>query len=123
MAESFQQRSQVSKYLLLFLFLFTRNNNYADEGEVYTWGDYGEFGQLGLGPSKGTKATEGPTQITSLKGKAVDIACGDNHCLCVVANDSEQKWLYSWGRNVEGQLGLGDTNHRWVSFFFIFIIF
>jgi len=61
--------------------------------------------------------TEGPTQVITLTGKAVDITCGDNHCLCVATTDSEQKCLFSWGRNSEGQLGLGDTTHRWASLF------
>ncbi|EFJ17371.1 hypothetical protein SELMODRAFT_179009 [Selaginella moellendorffii] len=70
---------------------------------IYSWG-WGDFGRLGHGNSSDLFV---PHPIKALQGLEIrQIACGDSHCLAVTA-DGE---VYSWGRNQNGQLGLGDTD-------------
>ena len=77
----------------------------APEREVYAWG-WGDFGRLGTGDPGDRHA---PTPVRALRGVHVEhVACGDSHCL-VVARDGT---LFSFGRNQNGQLGLGDTEDR-----------
>lgn len=69
---------------------------------VYSWG-WGDFGRLGHGNSSDLFI---PRAIKGLKGLEIkQIACGDSHCLAVTG-DGE---VHSWGRNQNGQLGLGHT--------------
>ncbi|ERN08779.1 ultraviolet-B receptor UVR8 [Amborella trichopoda] len=70
--------------------------------QVYSWG-WGDFGRLGHGNSSDLFT---PRPIKSLQGlKIKQITCGDSHCLAVTAQGEVQ----SWGRNQNGQLGLGHT--------------
>ncbi|XP_017178763.3 ultraviolet-B receptor UVR8 isoform X1 [Malus domestica] len=70
--------------------------------EVYSWG-WGDFGRLGHGNSSDLFT---PQPIKALHGiKIRQIACGDSHCLAVTMEGEVQ----SWGRNQNGQLGLGTT--------------
>lgn len=70
--------------------------------EVYSWG-WGDFGRLGHGNSSDLFT---PQPIKALHGlKIKQIACGDSHCLAVTVDGEVQ----SWGRNQNGQLGLGTT--------------
>ncbi|OAY65499.1 ultraviolet-B receptor UVR8 [Ananas comosus] len=72
------------------------------ELQVYSWG-WGDFGRLGHGNSSDVFT---PQPIKALEGlKIKQIACGDSHCLAVTM-DGEVR---SWGRNQNGQLGLGTT--------------
>ncbi|CAK7354710.1 unnamed protein product [Dovyalis caffra] len=74
----------------------------ASRMEVYSWG-WGDFGRLGHGNSSDLFT---PQPIKALHGlKIRQIACGDSHCLAVTT-DGE---VLSWGRNQNGQLGLGTT--------------
>ncbi|KAL3696817.1 hypothetical protein R1sor_010893 [Riccia sorocarpa] len=67
---------------------------------VYSWG-WGDFGRLGHGNSSDLFI---PHPIKALKGiEFKQIACGDSHCLAITT-DGE---VHSWGRNQNGQLGLG----------------
>ncbi|KAH7278303.1 hypothetical protein KP509_38G035100 [Ceratopteris richardii] len=69
---------------------------------VYSWG-WGDFGRLGHGNSSDLFI---PQPIKGLQGIEIrQIACGDSHCLAVTV-DGDVK---SWGRNQNGQLGLGHT--------------
>ncbi|PNX79082.1 putative E3 ubiquitin-protein ligase HERC1-like protein, partial [Trifolium pratense] len=68
--------------------------------EVYSWG-WGDFGRLGHGNSSDLFI---PQPIRALQGLRIkQIACGDSHCLAVTMEGEVQ----SWGRNQNGQLGLG----------------
>ncbi|KAF8018639.1 hypothetical protein BT93_H3509 [Corymbia citriodora subsp. variegata] len=68
--------------------------------EVYSWG-WGDFGRLGHGNSSDVFT---PQPIKTLQGLRIkQIACGDSHCLAVTMEGEVQ----SWGRNQNGQLGLG----------------
>lgn len=73
--------------------------------EVYSWG-WGDFGRLGHGDPSDRLI---PAPVAALSGIAVQhVACGDSHCL-VVAQVGK---LFTFGRNQNGQLGLGDTQDR-----------
>ncbi|KAG0489759.1 hypothetical protein HPP92_006622 [Vanilla planifolia] len=70
--------------------------------QVYSWG-WGDFGRLGHGNSSDVFT---PQPIKALEGiKIKQLACGDSHCLAVTVFGEVQ----SWGRNQNGQLGLGNT--------------
>ncbi|XP_077224913.1 ultraviolet-B receptor UVR8-like [Tasmannia lanceolata] len=70
--------------------------------QVYSWG-WGDFGRLGHGNSSDLFT---PQPIKAFQGlKIKQIACGDSHCLAVTMEGEVQ----SWGRNQNGQLGLGTT--------------
>lgn len=67
---------------------------------MFVWGD-NYFGQLGLGHRVGRSS---PIKLTLPNGaKVSNIAMGTAHVL-VKANDG---YLYVWGRNMNGELGLG----------------
>ncbi|KAE8810905.1 ultraviolet-B receptor UVR8-like [Hordeum vulgare] len=73
-----------------------------DEMQLYSWG-WGDFGRLGHGNSSDVF---NPQPIVALQGmKIKQIACGDSHCLAVTFNGQ----VHSWGRNQNGQLGLGNN--------------
>ena len=78
------------------------------DGLVYACG-LNDEGQLGVGDMEQMLV---PTLITGqLQGKtAVYVAAGDHHTLCITGDGS----LFSWGRNLFGQLGVGDTENRHV---------
>ncbi|XP_043720605.1 ultraviolet-B receptor UVR8-like isoform X4 [Telopea speciosissima] len=70
--------------------------------QAYSWG-WGDFGRLGHGNSSDLFT---PQPIKALHGLRIkQIACGDSHCLAVTIEGEVQ----SWGRNQNGQLGLGHT--------------
>ena len=73
--------------------------------EVYSFGD-NEFSQLGR-DSKPTTYTNEVVKISSLSN-IVRIECGTYHSVCI--NNTGD--LYVFGRNKQGQLGLGNTNGR-----------
>ncbi|KAG8071013.1 hypothetical protein GUJ93_ZPchr0006g45541 [Zizania palustris] len=73
-----------------------------DELQLYSWG-WGDFGRLGHGNSSDVF---NPQPIEVLQGvRITQIACADSHCLVVTAAGQ----VHSWGRNQNGQLGLGNT--------------
>ncbi|XLS52130.1 hypothetical protein HN51_012807 [Arachis hypogaea] len=64
----------------------------------------GDFGRLGHGDHSDLLI---PHPITALHGlKVKQIACGDSHCLALTTKGE----VLSWGRNQNGQLGLGTAN-------------
>ncbi|KAM7257412.1 hypothetical protein ACFE04_013153 [Oxalis oulophora] len=70
--------------------------------QVYSWG-WGDFGRLGHGNSSDLFT---PQPIKALQGLSIkQIACGDSHCLAVTMDGQ----VLSWGRNQNGQLGLGTS--------------
>ncbi len=74
------------------------------DNELYTWGNNHE-GQLGLGIIDGEDQNY-PLKVELLDGDIEQISMGDDHSTAVV-NDGTSDHLYTWGRNEEGQLGLG----------------
>ena len=76
------------------------------EGKLYSFGD-NYNGQLGLNNDYifGKKM---PTLIRGIP-EIRRIECGYNYSMCIDVND----YLWLFGGNDEGQLGLGDKNHRY----------
>ncbi|XP_078434073.1 regulator of chromosome condensation (RCC1) family protein isoform X2 [Wolffia australiana] len=77
--------------------------SYSESGlQLYSWG-WGDFGRLGHGNSSDVFS---PQPVKALLGIRIkQIACGDSHCVAVTMEGKVQ----SWGRNQNGQLGLGST--------------
>jgi len=76
----------------------------TESGEVYTCGTY-SYGTQGIG--KNQKNISEPVKIPGLEN-IVGISCGFGHN---AALDAEGH-LWVWGRNDQGQLGLGDKTNR-----------
>ncbi|KAJ9135113.1 hypothetical protein P3X46_032332 [Hevea brasiliensis] len=72
----------------------------TETGRVYATG-LNDFGQLGI--SGNDNYTMEPIEVSGLKKEAVQISAGYHHS-CAITADGE---LYMWGRNSNGQLGLG----------------
>lgn len=83
----------------------------ANNDSVYAWG-YNDFGQLGNGTADGNKNAvphPTPTVVDLPSGvTATAIAAGNNFGLAIGSNDS----LYVWGRNVNGELGIGNKTDQ-----------
>lgn len=74
----------------------------SEQQTVYSWG-WGDFGRLGHGNSSDLFI---PQPIKALGGMAIrQIACGDCHCMAITGEGE----VHSWGRNQNGQLGLGNN--------------
>lgn len=70
------------------------------EKQLFSWG-WGDFGRLGTGDCRDVFI---PYPLPALASKVVvNVACGDTHTL-VATNEGE---VFSFGRNQNGQLGLG----------------
>ena len=74
-------------------------------GQLFCWGVEGA-GQLGLGKESGARVPE-PTQVGG-EGNYTQIHASWFHTCALRSNG----FLSCWGRNVEGQLGVSDTNDR-----------
>lgn len=73
--------------------------------KLYTFGK-NAYGQLGLGH---TSPVTTPTLVVFLQNKKIEgVFCGSEHTL-VITNEGE---VFSWGLNIKGQLGLGDSMNR-----------
>lgn len=73
-------------------------------GTPYTWGSNG-FGQLGNGQTSTTPT--GPAGVAGLSD-VVDLHGGREHVVALTSSGQ----VLTWGSNVEGQLGLGDSLNR-----------
>ncbi|XP_019887375.1 probable E3 ubiquitin-protein ligase HERC4 isoform X1 [Ooceraea biroi] len=72
-------------------------------GQLFSWGSNGK-GQLGLNSTDSIERV--PHMIKTLATKTVvQVACGVEHSVALT-NDGE---VYSWGSNMDGQLGLGSN--------------
>lgn len=74
------------------------------DGTVWAWGR-NDNGQLGLGDLTTRWA---PFQITGLPGTMVGVSAGGSFSMALDQNGQ----VWTWGRNDQGQLGLGDTTLR-----------
>ncbi len=76
---------------------------------LYTWGRNYE-GELGIDDSSHWENK--PTEVKNPNNERIkQISLGGYHSLAIT-NDDNGDHLYSWGQNVYGQLGLGDTSNR-----------
>jgi alpha-tubulin suppressor-like RCC1 family protein len=77
----------------------------SDSGDVYSCG-MAEYGRLGIIDNWNTDALV-PHRLTEVFGedKIIQVSAGFNHSMALTSNGR----IYSWGRNDQGQLGLGDT--------------
>ena len=72
-------------------------------GAVKCWGHNG-YGQIGDGTSDNNRLI--PTAVEGLTKPAVGISAGGNHT-CALLNDGS---IQCWGKNYEGQLGIGTND-------------
>ncbi len=78
-----------------------------DENHLYTWGD-NSYGQLGLGDEFTEDSYDTPQEVALPKGEIEQVALGDYFSVAIT-NDGTTDYLYTWGHNSKGQLGLGDN--------------
>ena len=76
----------------------------TNDGHIYSFGR-NQKGQLGLG---NYDYRNNPTLISEIPNNIVQISAGDKYSLCLT-NAGE---IYAWGKNMGGQLGLGNYNNR-----------
>lgn len=69
---------------------------------TYAWG-LNNWGQLGIGHRENVCT---PTEIKIFKGLGIKKVCGGAHHSLALTADGH---IYSWGKNEDGQLGIGDT--------------
>jgi alpha-tubulin suppressor-like RCC1 family protein len=77
------------------------------DGNVWTWGDNGSS-RLGLGVGAGSHKKV-PTQVPTFSN-IVAVAAGNDFTLALDSSG----FVWAWGGNGSGQLGLGDTTTRHV---------
>jgi alpha-tubulin suppressor-like RCC1 family protein len=77
----------------------------ADDGTLWGWGS-NSSGEAGISASYPSHVNV-PTQIGTATNWT-DIECGSYHSMALNTDDE----LYTWGYNVQGQLGTGDYNVR-----------
>ena len=85
--------------------IFNQKNEPQKEGDIYTWGQSTQ-GQLGIGKVE-QKYLSIP-EMVSLPTQVLKISCGAGHVMALTVDYK----VYTWGCNVLGQLGLGDTQTR-----------
>ncbi len=79
-----------------------------DDGTTKCWG-LNDYGQLGQGDIASRADIPGVAPIDLGAGRvATSITAGEDHA-CAILDDASVK---CWGRNIDGDLGLGDTHTR-----------
>jgi alpha-tubulin suppressor-like RCC1 family protein len=78
----------------------------SDAGELFSWG-WGHLGQLGHGDCKSSSS---PRRVEFFHNRArvIHISAGGVHSGCI---DNDNR-VYTWGKNTNGQLGLGSSEIR-----------
>ena len=76
-----------------------------DKHQVFSWG-LNNHGQLGIGSKNNTAAPTRIKDIDPFEGDyVVELAGGEHHSIA----RTKKGLVYCWGRNDEGQCGIGDT--------------
>ena len=85
------------------------NASYEASGKLWMWG-YNYYGQLGQnqGPGGSADSYSSPVQVGTDTTWSSVATFGKNNSFAMKEDGS----LWSWGFNTQGQLGLGDVNHR-----------
>jgi alpha-tubulin suppressor-like RCC1 family protein len=92
----------------------------TQQGHLLAFGLSGKNGRLGLGDS--IRECPLPRRVLGplTKRRVMTVAAAENHSLCVTRDEG---WVFAWGSNRFGQLGIGNTsaahastsnNSRWV---------
>lgn len=76
-------------------------------GKLFCWGR-NNYGQLGFNNNVDVAQPQSIPSFSAFRS-VTDVSAGANHTCAIVYGD-----LYCWGRNNNGQLGLGDTDDRLV---------
>jgi alpha-tubulin suppressor-like RCC1 family protein len=77
-------------------------------GTLWTWGDNSR-GQLGLNFSYSNQNRSSPSQVGALTNWAlVSTSAGDYSCAAIKTDGT----LWTWGNNLNGQLGINNTAYR-----------
>ena len=77
----------------------------SDDGRVYSMGQ-NDYGQLGV---ENKRIQSRPVLVESLEGlPVIQVACGSHHSIALTASG----FVFAFGRNNSGQLGLGDTDNK-----------
>jgi len=80
----------------------------ASDGKVYSCG-YNGNGQLGLGNTTNQSTPQEITYFTNNGINITQVTSGGNHIIFIASNGK----VYGVGKNSNGNLGLGDTTHRY----------
>ena len=75
----------------------------SEDGTVWSWGK-GEYGRLGNGGSSDQLLPE-PVDLLLDIGACTQLACGSSFSLALM----EDGKIFAWGRNEQGQLGIGGS--------------
>ncbi len=80
------------------------------DNTLWGWGHH-QSAELGIatGPYEAYFGIPFPVQIASLTAPVIDIACGHDHSFAITSDGV----LWAWGKNENGELGLGDYETRW----------
>uniref|UniRef100_A0A7S2RKT9 RCC1-like domain-containing protein n=1 Tax=Mucochytrium quahogii TaxID=96639 RepID=A0A7S2RKT9_9STRA len=85
---------------------FTDDDDEIPFNTLWAWG-WNRYGQLGLSEKLASSCCETP-MLVSLPHSAVTVAGGGRHTVAVLQRSSDSaKRMYSWGRNDDGQCGIG----------------
>ncbi len=76
-----------------------------DEGDVYSWG-YNYSGQLGIGNDIIDQSS--PIKMNGISNVEEIYTFGENYSYA----RTMEGYIYAWGNNYSGQLGIGNTQHQ-----------
>ena len=82
-----------------------------EDGELWSWG-YNAYGQLGTGNATNYNTPQLIPKATYFNNNEIEhIWCSGGNYVMVHAVDTAGN-LYAWGRNADGQLGVGNTSDQ-----------
>ncbi len=102
---NFGSEQTVSDVVLGSSFALAKTNDGTND-HVFSWGKNKE-GELGLGNGFSKLKYKSPQEIKSNLSNVNQISLGGNSAIAIKQTDNDQ-FIYVWGDNANGQLGLGD---------------